>query len=258
MFGPVYHGTMNDQTRQLIDREGFKVIIGQAQSGGVSNGYLLDSYWAGIPAPIHHLGFGVYFTTVKSIAKKYAGGSVRGMATYYLDTPDIETINFAVPKTMMNWWLKNGYDYNIKDQSLLFGNQKTSLPAIFAERFRATVAMTDYLKSKYSAVWFKGRTIRSTLDGDQVCVYDPSNIYKIDPSLFKKGDVGSKVVLKVNYDPYGNGKLKIPIGTKGIIIGKENPYEHWKWAEGSEWVYKIKFDKGGTQVGILDKWIDFV
>ena len=80
LFGPVYHGTKAEY-RAAIDREGFKVVKGMYGTAGMSQGYQPgESYGnTGTPPPIHHLGFGVYFTTSKGIAKKFAGGPVKGV-----------------------------------------------------------------------------------------------------------------------------------------------------------------------------------
>ncbi len=252
MFGPIYHGT-NSENRAKIDADGFKIFHGDARSGGVSNGYEISNYYGGIPAPVHHLGFGVYFTTVKAIAKRFNGGSIAGMKVYYVDAPKLETINFAAPSTMMKWWLKNGYDYNYSNLENVFGNEKTNLTAIKTERVRATMHLTDTLKSHFDAVWFKGKTLYSTLDGDQVCVYDTSKIYEIDMSLAKPMGIGSRVVTTVGIELYSS--RSIPLGTKGIIVNKQVPTPMQKWAEGSDFIYTVKFEKGGTQFNILQSWI---
>ena len=106
LFGPVFHGTKAEY-RDAIDREGFKVVQGLFGSSGMSQGYENSPYGlSGVPPPIHHLGFGAYFTTSRTIAKKYSGGTVKGMKTYYLNIPKLETINWGSPNTMMKWWVK--------------------------------------------------------------------------------------------------------------------------------------------------------
>jgi len=109
-FGPIYHVT-SEGNRDLINKDGFKIFYGDARSGNTANGYELSNYSGGIPAPVHHLGFGIYFTTNKSIAKKYNGGSGSKLSTYFSNVPKLETINFGSPNTMMKWWLQNGYNY---------------------------------------------------------------------------------------------------------------------------------------------------
>jgi 8-oxo-dGTP pyrophosphatase MutT (NUDIX family) len=154
----------------------------------------------------------------------------------------------------MKWWIENGYDYQ-KTPKTTFGSGQTDLEEIRRERLRATIHLTDYLKSKYDAVWFKGSAMYRPLDGDQVCLFDSSRVYKVDKTLVKSGEIGSKIVAKVGIDPYNRGVI-IPIGTKGIIVDKKKPDERQEWAKNSEWIYSIKWEKGGTMWGILDSWIE--
>jgi hypothetical protein len=243
LFGPVYHGTSQDNLGK-IDREGFRIVTGLYGTAGMTQGYQPGTPYQGdIPAPIHHLGFGVYFTTVKAIAKRFAGGTAKGMKAYFLDAPRMGEINFGATHTMMKWWIKNGYDPELAKQGE-------------GGRYYATLKLTEELKSKHDAVWFKGKGIHRLLDGDQVCVYDPNNIYVMDKSLIKAGEIGSKVVAKFDLDPYGRGEIVVPKGTIGIINDKEIPNELQKWAEGSTYVYKVKFIKGGNQYNLTDKQIE--
>jgi hypothetical protein len=258
-FGPIYHGT-SSTNREKIDKEGFKLFYSDSPAtGDVSNGYGLNDYNGGIPAPLHHFGFGIYFTTVKSIAKKYNFDTTRGLKTYFVEIPKskIETINFAAPHKMMKWWIQNGYNYDTASPEKLFGNPETDLRAIKNERVRATVNLTNTLKSKYEAVWFKGKGLyKSLLDGDQVCVFDPDKILEIDNRLFGPLDIGSKVRSKNDIYGYDQKTVKVPAGTAGLIINKQKASELWKWAAGSEFVYTIKFSSGGTQHNILDRDIE--
>jgi len=261
MFGPVYHGTTSD-SREKIDREGFKVFIGNDRSGDVVNGFQTSDYYGGIPAPIHMLGFGVYFTTSKTIAKKFFHGTLAGNKTYFIDAPHLETINFGSPRTMMKWWMENGYDYKISPDTTFggtrtdWGGTKNTLPEIQRERLRATINLTNQLKEKYEAVWYNGKGMYRLLDGDQVCVYDPNNIYQMDKSLIQPGEIGSRVRAAIDIDLYNRGEIAVPKGTVGIITHKEQPNEFQKWAEGSTYVYRVKFDKGGHQYNLLDKHIE--
>lgn len=179
MFGPVYHGTTQD-SMSLIKSDGFKII--KTEKEGKKHGYSDDEYYAGTPAPIHHLGFGVYFTTVKAIAKRISGDSPKNLHVFYIDVSSgkgMETINFGSQKNMMNWWIKNGYS-----------------PALArSDRYRATEIMTDTIKESWDAVWFKGKGgFYKLLDGDQLCVYDTSKIYMIDESLSDgKLEIGSRI-----------------------------------------------------------------
>jgi len=231
MFGPVYHGTTEERQEQ-IGNEGFKVYIGDAGSGDVSHGYEGNQpYHDGIPAPVHHLGYGIYFTTSKTIAKQFAGGTAKGMKTYYLDVPNTETINFGVPKTMMKWWISQGYDPQLAKK----------------DRVAATKKLTENLKSKYDAVWFKGRGMYKLLDGDQICVFDPSRVYQVDPALAKAGDVGSKV-------------KRLADGMKGVIVSsraipQDVADQYWG---GETRVYSVKWTKGGTDNNVKGSTIEFL
>lgn len=259
MFGPVFHGT-SAEAHDKIAMDGFKIPIGNERSGEVSNGFETSDYAGGIPAPIHMLGFGVYFTTVKSIAKTFAGGTLRGMKIYFLDAPRREEINFASPNKMMKWWTANGYDYNVTPETQFggsrteWGGTKNTLPAIREERLRATLHMTEELKSKYDAVWFKGRGLYRLLDGDQVVVFDPSHIYEIDLSMAKGLEVGAKVrakhrIARIYSDGLEHGAVEV--GTKGLVLKRENIEQkrieyptHWaKRAE--KYVLNVKFKPGG-------------
>ena len=163
LFGPVWHGTTH---REEIEQSGFQVPVGEARTEGVSHGYEKSDYHGGTPAPIHHLGFGTYFTTVKAIAGSFGYGS-SGPA-YYLNVPRLETINFGVPSTMMKWWTTNGYDPKIA----------------VVDRVLATQMLTNTLKQRFDAVWFKGKGIRRLLDGDQICVFEPNGrVFQLNKKL---------------------------------------------------------------------------
>ena len=253
-FGPVYHGTSAEK-RDKIAMDGFKIPVGHERSGDISHGYESSNYSGGIPAPIHHFGFGVYLTTSKAIAKRFAGGTVTGMKAYFIDAPRMETINFGSPNTMMKWWLANGYDYKVTPETT-FGNSKTNVSEIRNERLRATKNLTKELSSRYEAVWYKGKGMYKLLDGDQICVFNPSNIYMVDKSLIKPGEIGSKVIAKIDIDPYNNGNIVVPKGTIGILTHKEKPNELQKWAAGSNYIYHVKFVKGREQCNLTDKHIE--
>ena len=188
MFGPVWHGTTADK-KEKIEQEGFKVFVGGDRQGDVSHGYDNTNYYGNIPPPIHHLGYGIYFTTSKAIAKQYAKGSAKGLKTYYLDVPKLETINFAAPRTMMKWWIDNGYNYNEMLEKYKFED---------VARIEATKNLTNQLKSKYDAVWFKGKGLHRLLDGDQICVFDTKNIYQLDTNLTQPWEPGCKVKRKID------------------------------------------------------------
>jgi hypothetical protein len=180
LFGPVYHGTQNIDA---IMSQGFS--LARAEDGR-ANGYPFSPYVpsGSIPAPVHHLGFGVYFTTEKANAKRFNGDSVKGLKEFWLDVPRLETINFGSPNTMMRWWNAHGYH----PSNDILRRHDTQ------EWIAQTRALTDNLSSQWDAVWFKGKGMRRLLDGDQICVYDPDRIYVADPRLAQGLEIGAKVV----------------------------------------------------------------
>jgi len=232
MFGPVYHGT-NSENRGKIEQEGFKVHVGEARDEGISHGYNISSYAMSRPPPVHHLGYGIYFTTTKAIGKQFNNDSVKGLKQYYLDIPKRATINFGASGTMMKWWLENGYDMpEVKD---------FSDPKVAKDRIEATKHLTEKLKSQYDAVWFKGWGLRKLLDGDQIVVFDPSKIYEVDSKLAKGLDVGAKVKRKAD-------------GMVGVIRGSQTIREEHKQyaAKGATKRLEIKWKKGGTDLNVFD------
>jgi len=279
LFGPVYHGS-TEENRKKIEQQGFRVIkdvIG-VRSEERTHGFQTSDYALGIPAPIHFLGWGVYFTTVKSIAMKFnwAGGpSAKGLTAYYINAPRMTTINFAAPRTIMKWWIDNGYDFDWRN---IPGEKNFMNPAVERERVRATDHMTEQLKSQYDAIWFKGKTMYKTLDGDQVCIYEPAGkIFKIDPKLSKGMEVGAIVKIKdgateaylksyeerfareittkkegnvvVFYNQNGSPFHKQPIGVKGTIMNiREAP-------NGKKY-YDIKWTKGGSQFNYVESELE--
>lgn len=203
LFGPVYHGS-SPENLEKIKKTGFNVSHDSTGSPGVSHGYPQDKYLGtAYPPPTHHLGFGTYFTTVRAIGKKFNNDSVRGLVQYYLDVPRLETINFAATTTMMKWWQANGY--NIADG---------------VGQHEATENLTNELSSKYDAVWFKGRTMYKTLDGDQVCVYDPSRIYILDDSGVGGYELGARVKIEQWIPPRFEGREDMYFMPRPNITGK--------------------------------------
>ena len=181
MFGPLYHGTAQGNIENIL-QSGFDV---SRSSNLAANGYRIDSYSyaTGIAPPMHHLGFGAYLTTVKAIAKQFAGGTMKGQRTFYLNSQNILEINFGSERTMMKWWIQNGYDMT---------TEATKKHDVIKWR-EATQHLTDNLSSKYDAVWFKGKSIGRLLDGDQVCVYRPNLVMVVNPKLAGEMEIGSKV-----------------------------------------------------------------
>lgn len=233
-FGPVYHGSTED-THDKIKEEGFKVIEGDRGDEGISNGYQRGTYANGLPPPVHHLGYGAYFTTVKAIGKQFANGTMKGVKTFCLDVPRLCTINFGSPNTMMKWWIQNGYDQKLA---------KT-------DRVAATKALTEHLKAQYDAVWFKGSGMHRLLDGDQIVVFDPSRVYMVDNSSAKPFDIGSKVRRKSD-------------GMRGLVLKKESLEGVLKqypgaasWIkEGAKFRMNVRWAKGGTDFNVQDIDVD--
>lgn len=233
MFGPVYHGT-SQSSRGEIEKNGFKIIVGNARQGETQNGLL------GVEYPIHWLGFGVYFTTVKNIAKKFAYGSAAGMKTYYLDTDKILTINWGSPNTMMKWWKEVGW-VPPKDES---------------GRIEATKKMTTNLASKYDAVWYKGKGLHGLLDGDQICVYNLSVIKELDAKASSSGEVGSKVV---STEDLTSGGKTIPAGTKGVLLNRREIEARFSpHHKGNKEFLEIKWAKGGTMWNVYPSQVKFL
>lgn len=249
MFGPLYHGTTTEN-HEKIAKDGFKVFVGDARTGETRHGYSGNKpYWSDIPAPVHHFGYGIYFTTNKSIATDYNQGTTKKLKTYFIDAPRFESINFANPKKMMDWWIANGYDAELAK----------------ANRVEATKKLTENLKSKYDAIWFKGKGLYRLLDGDQICVFDPSRIYTLDNSLASKGEPGSKVYKKIDGIVYRDYQHT------GTILGNirdAEPYRFY-WNEKNPnvphpWlntktkkIYEIKWNKGGIDRNAQDIDIEF-
>jgi hypothetical protein len=228
-WGPAYHGTVAEN-RTKIEKEGFKIIHGSERSGEVRNGYINQPYHDDIPAPVHHLGYGVYFTTNLTIAKQYSGGTLRNMPTYYINSKRIGEINFGATGTMMKWWIKNGYDPKLAK----------------VDRVAATQLLTNNLKKHVDAIWYKGKGLKRLLDGDQVCVYYPDLIYQIDKSLTTSGEIGSKVIRKSD-------------GMKGILLTKREIPEHVRkqYHHGEKYFLTVRWQKG-TDHNVYSSQVKFV
>ena len=231
MFGPVYHGTYSDMSQLRAD--GFKVFIGPAQTGDIRHGYDTNNYGGtGIPAPIHHLGFGVYFTTVKTIAQQFAGG--RGgqrLGPYYLDVPRLATINFGSPSNMMKWWIGSGFSPSLAK----------------VDRVTATVHLTQQLASRYDAVWYKGKGLRKLLDGDQICVYDPARIYLLDNAAAGDWEIGSTVIRKADGM---RGTIRSIRDVTGILA--QYPFAHTWLRPETRFTLTVTWRRGGTQMQVQD------
>jgi len=78
---PFYHGTLPEVITD-IKEHGFKWQEGEKGSEGMSHGYDNTNYYEDCPAPVHHLGYGIYLTQIKSIAKDFGYGSMRNVVTF--------------------------------------------------------------------------------------------------------------------------------------------------------------------------------
>ena len=243
MFGPVWHGT-SEVNRQKIKDEGFKVIHGDVGGEGISHGYSGGEYAHGLGSPpVHHLGYGIYLTTSKTIAKMFNHNSVKGLTTYYIDVPKdrLATINFASPRKMMEWWKSYGFDPKSED------------------RIESTKAMTENLKKKFDAVWFKGKGLHRLLDGDQIVVFDSSRIYEIDKSLTKPGDIGSKVIAKEDIQMYEMkpGYETVKKGDVGILLGRRDNKGFEQYHDGASELLAVNFG-GKKYQNVRPNQVEFV
>lgn len=257
---PVYHGTSGESYKNII-QGGFKIPTGEKDLIK-KNSYLLKDYWNGIPAPTDHLGFGVYFTTVKSIAKKFNDNAVwdskRFLPEYALKINNLETINFGSNKNMMKWWIENGYDVELARRALKENDYKL--------RDEATAKMTETLKSKFDAVFFKGKGLNTLLDGNQICVYDTANIFLIDKKNIKKGEIGSNVILKdgrkgklIDLRDMGSGYLEFISNPENYKNQKpEFQLNVEKHLKSNKKFYTVKLTKGGTLHNLLNTDFEYL
>ena len=109
------------------------------------------------------------------------------------------------------------------------------------------------IKSQYDAVYYKGKGLYKLLDGDQICVYEPSKIFIIDKSLSATGEIGSKVIRKID-------------GMKGTILSRESVEgilerfpgaSTWLKPE-SKYKLKVKWNKGGIDYNVQDIDINYI
>ena len=237
MFGPVYHGTTEANMQSIMDK-GFEVRVGNWDGDRIRNGIKDRQLTPTTQAPIHFLGYGIYLTTSQAIAKEFANG--RGARKqFYIDAPRMTSINFASENKMRQWWRDHGFDEELSKK----------------DRVAATEKMTNVLKAKYDAVWFKGKSVRGRLlDGDQVVVFDPSRIYLVDDSMAKPMEIGSKVeVLKVR-DDETRQYVDVDPPIVGKIVEKRAIDERFSKShpDGAKWFLKIKPTKGPMMWMVYD------
>lgn len=184
-WGPYYHGTSTEERVDAILSEGFKWEEGEARNGGVAQGYEKKPYYnTGCFPPVHHLGYGVYLTAKRNLARdQSAYGNIKNVLEFYLlKSANILRINYAAPNTMLKWWQSMGYDCELA---------KT-------DRVAATKKLTQTLASQYDAVYHECRGMYSPkkMDGNQICVYNTDIIRRVDKKLVRPGEFGSKVIRK--------------------------------------------------------------
>lgn len=222
LFGPVYHGTTPDNLANIREKGFISFNI------DAINTYPKEPYGhTGLIPPLHHLGFGIYFTPSKAIARQFASGNIKGVGTFYLDIQNYEEINFVSPDKMMNWWIQHGYDPHNEN------------------RWGACYEMTKQIMSEFDAVYFKGKAFRGyALDGPQICVYDERKIYIVNNRLAKGLEIGAKVV-------------NIETNQKGRIISFRNLQEHMLQFHppGTTTFYVVKWDKGKTDYNVSNLMI---
>jgi len=131
----------------------------------------------------------------------------------------------------MNWWVSNGYDCELAKQ----------------DRVSATRQLTQVLASQYDAMLFKGMGLRRLLDGNQLCVYNPSILRRIDKTLAKAGEIGSKVRRKLD-------------GMVGILMDRRSIDAEisTKYHNGEPEFLTIKWKRGGTVHNVYPSQIDFL
>jgi len=231
--GPFYHGTSSEIVDTIIER-GFKWEEGEKGSEGTSAGYENTPYRGSgtdCPPPVHHLGYGIYFSAKKNIAKNNFGyGSAKNLVeVYILKSARIGEINWGSPKTMMKWWRGMGYDCELAKK----------------DRVAATKILTDKLSQQYDAVYYKGMGMYRLLDGNQLCVYNPSLLRKINKNLVQTGERGSKVRRKSD-------------GMIGILLNRRSleGYEQF-YGEEKEFL-TIKWKKGGIDLNVYSSQVEFL
>lgn len=226
LYGPVYHGTTPDNIEK-IKTEGMKFWVSEAGEGDTRNGFPINGGTT-YPLPVHLLGYGIYFTETKEIAKHFGNGSLKNVVTVYLDIPRLETINFgSYETTMKKWYIANGYDPELAR----------------TDRVKATQQFTDTLKSKYDAVLFKGKGLHRLLDGNQIVVFDPSRIYVLDE---KAGEKEKGIIIDLLADHQETLRKHRP----ELLGDKDHEKEYIKYLESNP-ITKLLLDNIGKEVEIV-------
>lgn len=242
-LGPLYHGTTPDAI-PLINAEGFKWEEEEAGLGGSSHGYLPNMDYGyegnrveGCSPPVHHLGYGIYLTQSKTRSRDLFGnpawhpyGSMRNVLEFrLLDTARILEVNFRAPNKMMQWWRDHGFECELS---------KT-------DRIAATKMLTATLSNECDACLFTGKGFGRGLDGNQICVYNPSFLRRIDKKLAQTGEIGSKVRRKED-------------GMMGTLLGRRS-LEKFKHLHGGETeFFTIRWRRGGTDMNVYPNQVELL
>jgi hypothetical protein len=293
-YGPLYHGT-TDENRATIAQQGFKVSNVDDVANRNGFGGKFNAGYPGIP-PVHLLGYGVYFTTVKAVAKQYNQNSMRGIIEYYIDAPRMGEIGFQSPNTIWKWWVQNGYNFDPKIAALKDNpaNMYAGNRQVMQEQLRATQNMTRTLAAQFDAIHLKKSLYRRGVDDEQVVVFDPNRIYQIDAKMAGGWDVGAVVThnQRVHYSPefiqkydltvekqpngwtwvtrgWDDGRrtplIQIPPpGMTGIIMGKREIPQQYRAAGGidprmanqSSHWVDVKWKKGGVMHNYVEAELD--
>ena len=233
--GPYYHGAPSAETVSTIKEKGFAWEEGDTGSPGMSHGYENEEYGqTGCKAPVHHLGYGVYLTESKTIAKdQFGSSSMKNVVeVYIIKGAKWAEINWGSPNTMMKWWVSMGYNCALAE----------------IDRVAATKIMTSNLASKYDAVLYKGKGYRARLlDGNQVCVYNTGILRRMDKKLVQPGERGSRVRMKSDHSMLGR-------------VLKRRPFdaEQAKYHNGEPEFLDIQWSRGGRDQNVYPSQVDFV
>jgi len=228
-IGPLYHGSSPEAASQILE-QGFAWEEEEARVGGTSHGYENVGYGGGeCPPPVHHLGYGIYLTQTRNIAKDYGYGSMRNVLEFWiLKGSDVEEINFGSTNTMMKWWNANGYDCELARQ----------------DRVAATQQLTTTLSGHCDAVLYKGKGLYRLLDGNQICIYNPAILRRIDKKLAQSGEIGSTVI-------------RIEDGMKGQLISRRSLEGFSEFHNGEPEFFTVKWRKGGTDLNVYPSQVRF-
>lgn len=232
-----YHGTTPDLASDIIER-GFIWNIEEAGQSATRHGYENFYYGqTGCKSPVHHLGFGIYLTSSRTNAKRF-GDKV--LQFKILKTAKIITLNKGSPNTMAAWWQEWGYDCELSKK----------------DRVQATKIMTDKISAQYQAAYFLGKGLyRRLLDGNQICIYDPSILRQINSKLAKSREIGSKVIKIKEIS-----SSKIPIGSKGTLLEYRPIDEEMsqKYHFNEPAFLTVKWEKGGTEMNVYPGELKFL